>query len=1092
MFDTYLVARLTKLSEFICDRRHRPAFIISDTNNNYLLFFFIDRNSDHIAKTGQLQQDLEATQAYATPFYQEKVKGEDKETQPLAALTDSNVYNAETQFIAQEQDKGNTNQVAMKVAGACESRGGTEDKNEVHVDSNLSTADTMLVVRSPRQEEETQPFVFLAALRQQEEREKMEMEIRHQVVNERTPEDESLELKEKILDGMEIMKEQCRDGLEHEKNEQQVRKERLKEDDVCEEQTQPVESEDSHVMIAETQSMSEDKEGQESQLQSDLGSSPGSSWKKYTAVVEPTQPLEVDDIDDVIAQAEDVHKQEQQNEVSCNMAHKRRRLAGEVEPTLPMFQEPTQPIEADFTDDDDAQDDDQQKESIFSKPYKIEQVSEVEPTLPIVQESTQPIEADFTDDISAQDASKHKEKSQMESSFAQDEAGTKDIKDKRRQVGEVVSILPRDQSIEASVIEDEEDHEDEQQPSTISKNISCKESAFAKLEPAQPSEVYNRVASTEIAGLNSTKTSPREEDRTLHNDAADSHAAIIVHHETCQEKPQVEVADVKRSHKGRRGLGTKDQQLINSVETHSTTAKDQLRQDEEQPAELGSSRSRRVRQAAKVEPAHPMKSCYNKEQKEEQEFKPSTTRRTARMTQIAKATLGAEDHSVIGEDKNRHEEEKSNEEWSKRRSLRRKENTKDEPRQPLDPDSEPPKIDVIEHEEEKEQLRKSQRGRATSSQAKAKATIKRESKRIKVKEQEESECDNKGVMVRAKGRRKEEGESKSCEHEEKARSENKDKSEKDQDHKDGLEQEGRGVREENESNQMLEEENKQEKRLIPEKVKYDQMGDKETQIKVKKDSEGIEKNTRKRKQKNENQMKEQELVTCENKTPDPEVETDVKPRRGRRTTRKLLAPPADDDVPAKRTRSRSSSSNSICSELSTSTLESQSGVRAKRKSGANVANEQNKSSCKTATVQSDENEKETHSRSSSRSQETSSSNDSTLNRRRGRKSIKIEEPETEKVGQHLVVVERQRGRGRARGGKHDVKSESASEIETEESVVVKESVVSRINSRGRKRGPDSSILTEETQQPTPLKTPRRSTAAQAYKVKENYRYCQII
>ncbi|XP_062848817.1 mediator of DNA damage checkpoint protein 1 [Trichomycterus rosablanca] len=1175
-----------------------------------------DKNSEGNAKTGQLQQDLEATQAYATQFYQEEVNEEEKQTQPFTALAHASVYTAETQLIAQEQDKDNSDHVATKVPVASENRGGTE---EMHFDSHLSTADTLLIIRSPRQEEETQPFAFLAALKEQEEKERAEKESRDQgekygcenKMNER------LEQKGKIHE----KKEESRNNLEHEKNEQEERK-GLTDDDAEEEQTQPIDSEDTHVTIAETQPMSEEEEEQVKTLPSNSRLSKRSSRKRQTTTVEPTQPLEADDTDVGFAQDEDEQKEEQQNEASSSMTHKRRRQAGEVEPALPVVQEQTQPIETDDTDAGFAQDEDEQKEEKQNEPstsmtrQRRRQASEVEPALPVDQEQTQPTESDLTDNISAPDEDGQREEKQNEPSasrtrqgrqasevepalpvvqeqtqpietddtdagFAQDEDEQKEEKQneprssttrgRRRQASEVEPALPVDQEqtqpiesdltenissqdeggqkeeqqneprssrthkkpkragkveptlsadkeqtphieadIHVSVVEDKKKQEDEKQHKPSSRKTSCKGDQAAKLEPTQPSEVDdNQVASVkdvkelekEQVDLNSTNNSLREEEQTLPPEADGTHVPIVEDQEACREEPQVEASLVKRSHRGRGKPVTKVEpiQPIDSVDTHITT----VGQEEKQTKPRSSRRSCRVRQSAKVEPTQPIESgdthvltVNNKgEQMKEHQFKAPSKGTTGRMTQIAEVEptlpLGAEVHHVIAdEDKKVQEEEQANKDRSSRRSGRRR-----EPTLPLDSDSnthlaaETPQIDVIEQDEEEEQPRKSQRGRATSSRGKGEATAKRESKRKKVasapKEEEDSESEGKGVKVRGKGRKEENEEVESCEHEKNATSKRTDKEEKERLEKEQKDKEAREqerIEREKEENERLEKEKEQERNGQQEKdnkMRENEMRDEEeTEVIDKKKRKGKRKAGLEKKnesQKEEDQQLEQQTVKCETIKQEPEEKTDVKPRRGRCSTRKLLAPSADmyDDVPAKRTRSRSNSSNSVCSELSTSTLESQSGVRGRPgRRSVEKPNEQNRTS----------NEKE-EARSSSRSLERSSSNVATPNRGRGRgrKSIKIEEPEAEEEGQHPAVAAKGRGRGKGRGGKHDVKLEATCELEKDDMAAMNESVVSRTNSRGRKRGADSSILTEETPQPTP-KTPRRSTAGQAYKV----------
>ncbi|KAK1795361.1 hypothetical protein P4O66_010539, partial [Electrophorus voltai] len=215
---------------------------------------------------GQKLPHLEPTQAYGGRLDQEQEPGEavQEAIQPLDTLALCRLSAAETQLLAgaREEDSGGP--------------GGAEEEEVELMDSHLSTAETLLLIRSPRQEEQSQLYVLL-----------------------RTP---SLEEEEEEAPSRETGStgRPCREGP-----------------------TEP--DAHRHVTTAETQPICEDEEKQEEERQTEPRSGRSSRRGGRIATVKPTQALEP------VGEDEEVQEEEPRSS-----RRSRRGWRVESEPTQPI------------------------------------------------------------------------------------------------------------------------------------------------------------------------------------------------------------------------------------------------------------------------------------------------------------------------------------------------------------------------------------------------------------------------------------------------------------------------------------------------------------------------------------------------------------------------------------------------------------------------------------------------------------------------------------------------------------------------------------------------------------------------------------
>ncbi|KAF4088474.1 hypothetical protein AMELA_G00082700 [Ameiurus melas] len=950
------------------------------------------KNSEGSAKAGK-SLDLDATQAYADVLGQEEgeeggKEEEEEETQPLAALGHSSIHTAETQLIehrAQNEDTCDHDAKKEDVVREPERKAEEVINDEMQLDSHLFSADTLLIVRSPRQEEQpTQPYAFLTAQvqKEQEETEKKEHESKDQEVQETDEEERArnamnesvgqengaVKRKENDRTVMEKKNEVTSDGPEEEKKERDENREE-NDDKVDEARTHPAEAD----AIVKTLPACEEEEQEEEQR-----NEPSSSRGTPPAEVESTQPLEPDD------------------HVHVSTAE-----------TLPMCEV------------DEGQEEEENRPKDSRRPGRGRRADKVEPN--------QPVESDKVTSLT------------------------------------VAETQPMCE-------EDKDEQEEEQQSEAMSTKRSNMRRRSAKVKPAKPVESH-------VAILETLPMCEEEEER--------------------EEKPQSEAKSGRKSRRGRQTAKVEPTQPLEPDSTAETMKMDE--QEEEQDCrrslrgkERGTAASGkgkgRGRAAAEKEKRRKRVKEEQEEDSEEEVDQGNKGRKKPRQKSKdddkARLELVEADHEEI-----EHLKMQEKEEESERLHREKKEEE-----------------DRLESEREEREERELERARMKSEK---KEREEKEMERLEKEKQLEKERREQEEKDRVEQERID-GENK--EKEKLALEQKFEKERKKQEEMDRLAREKKD-REEKEQleKEMKEEKEKQEKGMEQKEKEKESKDNKEGVGKEKrpapgKRKAGLERKGGKSKKEEDQELEgtterldsEQELSKvqkqeCEEgsskKQENEQAESVAKPRRGRRTARKSVAPPADvedEGGPAKRTRSRSNSSNSVCSEQSTqdSLSEGRSGGRRKPVEKVNETRPSGRRRITTAPSDEKEDVKQAaHSRSNSRSSDGSSSSVAIQSQGRGRnwrKSVKAEEPET---GEQSAAVWRGRGRGGKQPGSHDVKAEAAGEAEKEEAevmAVAEDSVTSQSSSRGRKRGADVSMLTAET--PQIPKTPRRSLAGQTHKV----------
>ncbi|MCJ8728987.1 hypothetical protein PDJAM_G00009410 [Pangasius djambal] len=998
------------------------------------------KNSEGNTKAGQTQQDLDATQAYTDLMGQEEEEDgrkeeEEEETQPLAALGHSSIHTAETQLIkhrAQNEDNSDHDANEEVVASEPERKAKEDVNDEMQVDSHLSTADTLLLVRSPRQEEHTQPYAFLAAQiqKEQEETEKEEHESRDQEVqetdegeraqnemkesveqeNDDDEEEEGRQIKEMVI---EKKNELPRDGPEEEKKEGDENKRVENDNEVDEARTQPAEADD----IVETLPMCEEQEEQLNE--------PSSSRETQPAKVESTQPLEPD-------------------------VHARDALAQ----TLPMCEE------------EEGQEEEENKPKNSRRPSRRRQTAKAEPKLPVESDKVTHVTIAETQPMCEEDKEEQEEEQQSEamstkrSSMRRHNAKAKPAKPVTSPVA-IPETLP--------MCEEEEGQEEKPQKSG---RKSRRGRQTAKIEPTQPLEpdsTAETMKTEEEEEEQDTRRSLRGKERgraASGKGKGRGRAATEKGKRGKVEQEEDSEAEVDGGNKGRgrKDLRQKskddDKAILELVEAENEDIEHLKTQEDEE--------SKRLQREKKEEEARDRLERERKEREERTRLKKEREEREECEKREQEEKDRVERERIEREKKEREEKEMKEREEVKR--FEREKQLEKEKREQEEKDRLEQERIARENKEkeEKEKLEKEMRERQELEQNLEKERKKEEEKDRLAREKRDRE---EKVQLEKEMREEKEKQEKEMEQKEKEK-ESKDNNE-------GVEKE---------------------KRQAPGKQKKG-LGRKGKKSKKEEEQE-LEEGTKERLE-TEQELSKIQKQECEEasskKQEDEQGDSDAKPRRSRRTTRKSVAPPAgveDEGGPAKRTRSRSNSSNSVCSEQSTQDSLNEGRSRGGRRKTAEEVNERGRPSGRNTTTTAPSSEKEdikqaAPSRSNSRSSDRSSSSVATQSRGRGgkgRKSVKAEELEEEVKGEQSAAVGRGRGRGRGRGGKrpgaNDIKAEATGEAEKEEDVVMavsEDSVTSQSSSRGRKRGADVSMLTAESPQPTP-KTPRRSLAGQTHKV----------
>lgn len=572
-----------------------------------------------------------------------------------------------------------------------------------------------------------------------------------------------------------------------------------------------------------------------------------------------------------------------------------------------------------------------------------------------------------------------------------------------------------------------------------------------------------------------------------------------------RQEEQSEAMSPKRSSIRRQNVKTKPTKSDECHETIPETLplcdEEEGREEEPQNEAMSVRKSRRGKQTAKVEATQPLDADFTaetlktEEKEEEPDGRKSLRVRAAPVKSRGRGRVAAE------KDEDCEQEVDGGNKGTERKNLRQNSKNDDKARLKLVE----AKNEELERFKKQEAEEESERLQETRDQLEREKSVRLEKER---EEQEKREQEEKERIDHEKKAReeKEQIEREMKEREEKETFEREKRLEKDRrerEEKEKLEKEKQEEKDrlaiekrEREEKEMRKGKEKQEKEM--ELREKEIKGNEESVEKEHRQAPGRRKTVRrggknkkeeeqdkdggtKESRENEQELSEKQEKECEegsSKKPEEELaESDAKPRRGRRTARMSVAPPAaveDEGGPAKRTRSRSNSSNSVCSEQSTQASLNE-GRRRGRRTTTVIPSE--KAEMKQAA----------HTRSNSISSERSSGSVATRSRGKGatkRKSVKVEEPKEEKEKRkQSTALGRGRGRGGKRPGANEIKAEAAGEEEKEETeisaIAAEDSVMSQSSSRGRKRGADISLA--ETPQPIP-KTPRRSVAGPTHKV----------
>ncbi|XP_034163625.2 mediator of DNA damage checkpoint protein 1 [Pangasianodon hypophthalmus] len=1000
------------------------------------------KNSEGNTKAGQTQLDLDATQAYTDLMGQEEEEDgrkeeEEEETQPLAALGHSSIHTAETQLIkhrAQNEDNSDHDANEEVVASEPERKAKEDVNDEMQVDSHLSTADTLLLVRSPRQEEHTQPYAFLAAQiqKEQEETEKEEHKSSDEEVQE-TDEGERAqnEMKESVEQGnddeeegrqtKEMKNEVTRDGPEEEKKERDENKRVENDNEVDEARTQPAEAD----TIVETLPMCEEEEGQEEEQLNE----PSSSRGTQPAKAESTQPLEPD-------------------------IHTRDAIAE----TLPMCEE------------EEGQEEEENKPKNSRRPSRRRQTAKAEPKLPVESDKVTHVTIAETQPMCEEDKEEQEEEQQSEamstrrSSMRRHNAKAKPAKPVKSHVAIPETLL---------MCEEEEGQEEKPQSEAKSGRKSRRGRQTAKIESTQPLKPDSTAETMKIEEKEEeqdTRRSLRGKERRRAESGKGKGRGRAATEKEKRGKVEQEADNEEEVDGGNRGRGRKD--LRQKSKDDDKASLELVEAENEEIGHLKTQEdeeeSKRVQREKKEEEARDRLERERKEQEENTRLEKEREEREECEKREQEEKDRVERERIEREKKER--EEKAIKEREEMKRFEREKQLEKERREQEEKDRlEQERIERENKEkEEQEKLEKEMRERQELEQKLEKERKKQEEKDRLAREKRDRE---EKVQLETEMREEKEKQEKELEQ--------KEKEKESKDNKEGVEKEKRQAR------------GKQKTGL----------GRKGRKSKKEEEQE-LEEGTKERVETEQESCKIQKQQ-CEEasgkKQEEEQADSDTKPRQGRRTTRKSVAPPAgveDEGGPAKRTRSRSNSSNSVCSEQSTQDSLSEGRRTGGRRKMAEEVNERSRPSGRRTITAAASSEKEdikqaAPSRSNSRSSDRSSSSVATQSRGRGgkgRKSVKVEEPEEEEKGEQSAAVGRGRGRGRGRGGRrpgaNDIKAEASGEAEKEEDevmAVAEDSVTSQSSSRGRKRGADVSMLTAESPQPTP-KTPRRSLAGQTHKV----------
>ncbi|KAI5620479.1 mediator of DNA damage checkpoint protein 1 [Silurus asotus] len=1035
------------------------------------------KNSEVSTKAGQTQPDLDATQAYTdvTEIDEEEDVGKKEEK------GEQDTHTAEKVLIKHGAWKDENSGVV-----ASEPERATEEDEAMRVDSHLSTADTLLIVRSPRQEEQTQAGVFLAAQSKKAQEETVEHGSR----------DEELQETERARN----------ESAELENDEGRAKKEKSEVIRVGPEE-EPLQIDDlAQVAVAGTLPMCEEENEEDEEQPIETSSNRGTHSAKvdlaYVAVAETLPMCEDEDVEDedeeqpietssnrgthsakvdlaYVAVAETLPMCEEEEEEELIEPSSRR-------PKQPAKVESTQPLELDnlthvavartlpMSEVEEGEDEDQLAEPSSSRPMQPAEV-----------ESTQPLELeDLTHVATAETLPMCKEEEQIKPSrrpcrrrplagAVQKQSIKSDQEDKEGQEGEQKSeatsrrssmrrIGAKAKPVESRATipetlpknEEEEEQEEKGRSETKPSRKSSRRKTTSKPESTQPLKPET-VKMDEEEGEQDSKRCLRGKGR------AASGKGKPVGKKGKQEKGEQDSGSEVDEDRGNKGRRRKDLRQKSKDDDEARIAESEeiehlKRQEEEEERKILQRKKEEEEARERKEREESMRLEKERKEREEREKREQEEKDRLKKERIEREKKEKEEEEM----KAREEKERVERERQLEKERREQEEKGRQERERMEREEK--------ESEEKEKLEKEKRERQELEEELEREQKKREEERI-AREKRESE---------------------EREQQEKEMREEKEKQEKEMEQTE-KEKESKG----NEKGMEKEERHAPGKR----KTWLGRKGKKSIKGEEQKLEEGTEERMQTDQDFSEKQKQEDKEVSGK-KREDEQAESDAKPRRGRRTTRKSVAPPADvedEGGPAKRTRSRSNSSNSVCSEQSTQDSLNEGRRRWGRRKTAEEVNEKSSVSgrraCTAPSREREDTKQAARSRSESRSSERSSSSVGTRSQGRGgkrRKTIKAEEQDEKEVevGKQSAAVGRGRGRGRARGGKSPgpnvIKAETAGEPEEpkpEVPAVSKDSVMSPSSSRGRKRGTDVLVLTPEFPQPTP-KTPRRSITGPTHKV----------
>ncbi|XP_076847339.1 mediator of DNA damage checkpoint protein 1 isoform X4 [Brachyhypopomus gauderio] len=1030
------------------------------------------------AGVGEEQKQLhqESTQAYTVGLDQEEEpKEEEEETQPLDTPGLSHPSAAETRLVTRTREEDGGGSAANRASvtgggpGVVEEEKEEEEKEGVLVDSHLSTAETLLLVRSPKPEERLQPYDLHRTTSLEEEEE-----------DGREEEEEAQRRKARSTGSP------CRGRL------------------VDEEQSRPTKPDAvTHITIAETQPVCEEEEQEEEQW-----AEPRSSRRprrgRQTAAVEPTQALEPDtNIHDATVETmgedEEVHEEEPRSS-------RRPRRGRRVE------MEPTQLIEPDTMS------------AVEMQPMSEEEIQVEAANVPSLRGRNRgrgrgTFGRERRRGCSEREGEGKRGKTLEEGSSKEVDTGRRGRRS-TRQRERAEHELERHEG-ERKEKEEIEQKRREEERERKEKERMEKEREETRLEREKEREEKERLK----------KEKEREEKERLEKEKKEREEKERLEKER-EEKERLEKEKKEREEKERLEKEKKEREekerLEKEREEKERLEKEKKEREEKERLEKEKEREEKERLEKEKEREEKERLEKEKKEREEKERLEKEKKEREEKERLEKEKKEREEKERLEKEKKEREEKERLEKVKKEREEKErleKEKKEREEKERLEKEKK--------EREEKERLEKEKKEREEKERLEKEKKEREEKERLE-KEQKENEVENlereegeeKLEKDRKKRKQKEKIQIESERRErEKERLDKKREREEFQQKSENEKQEetdrlGRKRRKREEKEQLEAQElerqqtdsKKREKEMElekqkrrPQRQRKTVLGKKELEKEGNQElSEGIlhvddAQITTQEKESEQGEAGKQECEDLESKHQEEEPgKGEVKARRGRCPTRKSVVPPAglesltpsnhSEGVTAKRTRSRSNSSNS---EHFTSINEHQTQGQGRKTTKADSDNIRSSVKRRTVTVsscglddtlQDSSTLSQTNSRTSERSRSSvaNQSRGRGRGRGRGRKSAKVEQPEEEdpvgsewgRDGPNPPVADTKAGTS---DKAHQEKKESGDLSVTEADVP------SKASSRGRKRGSDSTTGTAGAPHKTP-KSPRHSVAGQTHKV----------